>query len=78
MKKGVFFGAGAGVATAVATGTAGFECVTCATELDFGSSTLWSRQGGVPWTYTGVPTSAISKKSFAIAAGMRTQPWDAG
>jgi len=34
--------------------------------------------GGVPWTWTGVPTCAISKNKAAFAAGKRMQPWDAG
>ena len=34
--------------------------------------------GGVPKTRTGVPTSAMLKKSAAFAGGMRTQPCEAG
>jgi len=34
--------------------------------------------GGLPWTWTGVPTSAISKKRAALSGGRRMQPWEAG
>ena len=48
-KKAFFFGGGGVAATAV--------CVSCVRGLD---SSLSERNGGVPWTWTGVPTCAIS------------------